>query len=199
MTDNEIKDMLNEIRLEKAMSAELAATPTVIKKTGVFDTVDRIYGDIGSLYAKTPQQPQQDPNAPGGPGGAPPGGDMGGALHMDSLGGGGDMGGDIGGETAEGPMSEAPEMDSGEPLQETHKSFTERYFELLTESQKKSEDEMEDVVYYIGKNMNLSEEIERNIDILENVADSLEKNQEIIEESLEEIKTNPEVKSILEE
>lgn len=199
MTDNEIKDMLNEIRLEKAMSAELAATPTVIKKTGVFDTVDRIYGDIGSLYAKTPQQPQQDPNAPGGPGGAPPGGDMGGALHMDSLGGGGDMGGDIGGETEEGPMSEAPEMDSGEPLQEIHKSFTERYFELLTESQKKSEDEMEDVVDYIGKNMNLSEEIERNIDILENVADSLEKNQEIIEESLEEIKTNPEVKSILEE
>ena len=45
MSDTEIKDMLTEIRLEKAMAAELAATANIIKKTGIFDSVDRIYGD----------------------------------------------------------------------------------------------------------------------------------------------------------
>ena len=200
MTDSEIKDMLNEIRLEKAMAAELAATPTIIKKTGLFDTVDRIYGDIGSLYAKTPQAPQNqegEPGGPGGPGGVP-GGDMGGALHMDSLGGGGEEVGDINGETEEGPMSSAPEMDSGEPLQETRKSFTERYFELISEADKRERDE-EEVVDYIGKNMNIRENIENGIQVLQNVSNDLSRNQKLIEEDLQEIKENPEIKSILEE
>ena len=35
LSDNEIKDILGEIRLEKAMAAELQMTPAIIKKTGL--------------------------------------------------------------------------------------------------------------------------------------------------------------------
>ena len=45
MSDTEIADNLNEIRLEKALAAELQLTQQVIKKTGIFDPTDRIYGD----------------------------------------------------------------------------------------------------------------------------------------------------------
>lgn len=44
-SDDEIKQDLIEQRMEKAASAELANTANVIKHTGMFDTVDRIYGD----------------------------------------------------------------------------------------------------------------------------------------------------------
>ena len=60
LSDNEIKDILGEIRLEKAMAAELQATPMIIKKTGMFDTVDRIYGDYEAMNNPQQMQPQQD-------------------------------------------------------------------------------------------------------------------------------------------
>jgi hypothetical protein len=44
--DNEIKQDLLEQRMEKAAAAELANSASVIKHTGMFDTVDRIYGDM---------------------------------------------------------------------------------------------------------------------------------------------------------
>ncbi len=80
-SDDEIKQDLLEQRMEKAASAELANTAAVIKHTGMFDTVDRIYGDIEAAKA-------------GGAGGGEEGGDTGGA----GGGGGGFGGGGIGGE-----------------------------------------------------------------------------------------------------
>ena len=45
-SDDEIKQDLLEQRLEKATSAEMENTANVIKHTGTFDVVDRVYGDI---------------------------------------------------------------------------------------------------------------------------------------------------------
>lgn len=50
--DNEIMENLKEIRLEHALSTELAKTNQIIKKTGIFDPVDRIYGDPNAEYSE---------------------------------------------------------------------------------------------------------------------------------------------------
>ena len=111
-SDKEIKENLEEIRLEKGIAAELEKTSQIIKKTGIFDTVDRIYGEPGAEYADE-QQGQGgmgDDNGMGGVGAPPPApmggeGDIGGDLG--DLGAPGDdgMGGDIAG--AEGSMPTA--------------------------------------------------------------------------------------------
>lgn len=46
LTDEEIKQNLLEIRMEKAVAIELENTGNVIKHTGLFDKVDKLYGDI---------------------------------------------------------------------------------------------------------------------------------------------------------
>lgn len=45
-SDDEIKEDLLEQRMEKAAAAEMANTANVIKHTGMFDNVDRLYGDF---------------------------------------------------------------------------------------------------------------------------------------------------------
>lgn len=151
MSDSEIKDMFNEIRLEKAMAAELQMTANIIKHTGIFDTVDNIYGDYDAMAngAQTQQQQQQGGDMLGGGGGGGMLGGLGGAP-MDDL--GGDMGGDfdmgapgtegmpdMGGAPGETGMEGAPAADSGAPLLESIKrnkvkNFTKKYFEMLSEN-----------------------------------------------------------------
>lgn len=46
MSDDDIKQDLLEQRMEKAAAAELANSANVIKHTGMFDVVDRVYGDF---------------------------------------------------------------------------------------------------------------------------------------------------------
>ena len=174
LSDAEIKDMLNEIRLEKAMAAELEQTGAIIKHTGIFDTVDNIYGDYEAMN-NPPQQQQGNGDdklgAGGGPGGMGAPGDMGGSLMSDSLGGGADMtsGPDMAsGQEGSTGMDSAPNADSGIPMEGVHrnnkpilnekKSFIKRYFDLLNESQKKDEgyDDLEDFdekESYIHKNV----------------------------------------------
>jgi uncharacterized membrane protein YgcG len=91
-SDDEIKQDLLEQRMEKAAAAELANSANVIKHTGMFDTVDRIYGDY-ELALKG-----------GGSGGGEEGGEEGGGA-----GGGGGLGGSFGG----GGMGEE-DLDFGE-------------------------------------------------------------------------------------
>ena len=45
MSDEEIKLDLQQQRFEKALSGELEGTKEVIKKTGLFNTVDKLYGE----------------------------------------------------------------------------------------------------------------------------------------------------------
>jgi hypothetical protein len=72
-SDDEIKLELQQIRMERAVSAELDNTATIITKTGIFDTVDKLYKTVSGGTATA--------GAAGGEAGAPPppGGDLGGA------------------------------------------------------------------------------------------------------------------------
>jgi hypothetical protein len=94
-SEDEIKTDLEQQRLERAASKELEATPEVIKKTGFFDKIDKLYGEIDT----TPAEP-----AGGGEEGGDMGGDFGGGGGGFGGGGGGldfgggDLGGDFGGE-----------------------------------------------------------------------------------------------------
>ena len=149
--------MLTEIRLEKAMAAELAATANIIKKTGIFDSVDRIYGDYEAMNNPQAQQAQAegDEEGLGGGGGGFGGGDFGGDMDMDLGEPGSSDEGDLGGDMGETDMDNAPGADVGEPLMENSdrrlrmitekkkrdsfkpiKTFTKRYFDMLEESLK---------------------------------------------------------------
>ena len=158
LSDNEIKDILGEIRLEKAMAAELQATPMIIKKTGLFDTVDRIYGDYEAMNSPQQAQPQQDQGMGGlmGAGGGMMGGGLGGDL------GGGDMdldgtpdGMEGGSSTSSTDMASAPAASAGQPLQETMtrksagKSVIDQYLDMLTEKQRKEDEDNSEEVYTI--------------------------------------------------
>jgi len=85
-SDNDIKQDLLEQRMEKAAGAEIANTAQVIKHTGYFDTVDRIYGDIDAAM-------QGGAAAGGAEGGAEAGG---GSASAGGLGGGFGGGGTTG-------------------------------------------------------------------------------------------------------
>jgi len=104
-SDNEIKQDFLEQRIEKAASAELQNSSNVIKHTGVFDVVDRIYGDMDLALKGGGAAP-----ADGEDGGASAGG---GGGSIGSLGGGFGGGGtaegdlDFGGD--EGTEGETPE------------------------------------------------------------------------------------------
>ena len=63
-SDDEIKNELLQIRMERAVSAELDNTATIITKTGIFDTVDKLYKTVTGGTAPA--------GAIGGEGGAPP-------------------------------------------------------------------------------------------------------------------------------
>lgn len=155
MSEKEIKDMLLEIRLEKGMAAEIASTQSIIKKSGVFDPVDRIYGDFIALNSDNPPQAQEgnDNGLGGGPkggGGAPlPGG-----MDMDLGEPGAEENGDISGEEGTMDMGAAPKADNGGPMEnaapvkplilEKVKSFTAKYLDLLAESEIKDDDEYVD-------------------------------------------------------
>lgn len=99
-TDKQISDNLEELRLEKALAAELEQTAAIIKRTGFFDKVDNLYGEPGAEYGNNAGGQGQD-DGMGGGGGGPLGGGMAGGLDDGGL--GDDMGGDMTG--AEGDMS----------------------------------------------------------------------------------------------
>lgn len=98
-SDKQISDNLEELRLEKALAAELEKTAMIIKRTGLFDKVDNLYGEPGAEYSDTAGgQGQED----GMGGGGAPGGGMAGGLDLgDGM--SDDMGGEMSG--AEGDMS----------------------------------------------------------------------------------------------
>lgn len=107
-SDKDIKENFEEIRLEKALAAEYEKTAQIIKRTGIFDTVDRIYGEPGAEY-----QEEQGGGQEGGPDGGPMGGGgFGGGL--DDFGApGGDEGLEVGGEEGTEPVQDMGKEQSG--------------------------------------------------------------------------------------
>ena len=137
MSDKEIADNINEIRLEKALASELEKTSQIIKRTGIFDPVDNIYGEAGAEYSEVEGGEEGEGGGFGGGGGGFGGGgaDFGSDLDMMDEPGGDDMG-DIMGEPGSVDMSEAPAADNGtlEPTTPTTESLSKSNKPLLTEN-----------------------------------------------------------------
>jgi len=70
--------------MEKAAASELENTANVIKYTGLYDKVDRIYGDM-EMAKKGGQLEEEDPEGGGGSGGAGGGGGFGGGFDAPDL------------------------------------------------------------------------------------------------------------------
>jgi hypothetical protein len=102
-SDDEIKQDLLEQRMEKAAAAELENTANVIKNTGMFDKVDRIYGDIEVAKQGGAAEGEGEDSEGGGPSGGGGGGFGGGGFGEEDL----DFGEEGGAEDIEG----APEGD----------------------------------------------------------------------------------------
>ena len=111
-SDKDIQNNLEEIRLEKALAAELEKTTQIIKKTGIFNSVDYMYGEPGAEYQED-QQPQNQGDAMGGGFGGgsmptmsdtPMGDEMGEVDELGNLGATED--GEINGNEGEIPMTD---------------------------------------------------------------------------------------------
>jgi hypothetical protein len=191
-SEREIKENLEEIRLEKGIAAELEKTTQIIKKTGIFDNVDRIYGEPGAEYVED-QQGQGGMGDDGmGGGGAPPmggGGDIGGEL--DGLGApGADDQGDIGGMEGSMPTADMGTggdtgMDTGgEPpmenryrgkkvINESLDRMFDKYLSKLNEhTLSPKETKYERVEVYDGNSFLINEEFDKMIDALGKFVDT---------------------------
>ena len=137
-SDNDIKQDLLEQRMEKAAAAELANSANVIKHTGMFDVVDRLYGDM-KLALKgggTPPEGAEGGAAGGGGGGAVGGGGGfgGGGVSPEDL----DFGSE-GGETPEGgagAAGETPEAGAEGAAGETPEAGAETTAEAIKKVEK---------------------------------------------------------------
>ena len=94
MSDEEISLDLQQQRIEKAAAAELANTPSVIPKTGVFDKVDKIYGVKNGEGGPVPSEGGQETGNEFGGGPSPFG-------SGPEIGGGNEIGGETPPEGAE--------------------------------------------------------------------------------------------------
>lgn len=198
LSDSEILDMVNEIRLEKAMAAELASTQNIIKKTGVFDKTDRIYGDFDAMYGdgESGQDAQSGDAAAGG--GMPTGGGVGAMPPMGDIGA---EGGDMGGEEGSIDMGAAPSADGGAsapsggeqaPLSESWlkdrkyaniMSFTKTYFNMLHENSIDKEYEIPE----INTGGIILEEVDKLVGKIDEMVDSdLENIEDDIDDKLED-------------
>lgn len=104
-SDNDVILDLQQQRLERAIGFELTNTQNIIKRSGVFDEVDKKYG--------IPEEERKKLESQGALGGEQPGGDMGGGL---------------GGSPSPAP---APEAGGEGPLSESKKD---KIFSMLGES-----------------------------------------------------------------
>jgi hypothetical protein len=121
-SDEEIRLDLQQQRIERAVGEELKATPTVITKTGIFDNIDKLYGNTSGATATTGAA-----TTPGG--GEELGGGMG-AFSAPPPSGGGE---ELGGLPPEGGAGEvAPPPPTGGEV--TPESLMARNMNLLVES-----------------------------------------------------------------
>jgi hypothetical protein len=147
-SDKQISDNLEELRLEKALAAELENTASIIKRTGLFDKVDNLYGEPGAEYGNNAGGQGQEGGMDGG---GAPGGGMPGGLDM-----GDDMGDDMGGEMpgAEGDMSmddaaASEGADDGGGTEQLNEAFFNRLMQKTIKDKKElKQDLMEKTKHY---------------------------------------------------
>jgi len=148
-SSEEILEDLEQQRLEKAASAELEQTPNIIKNTGFFKKVDKLYGELPMDQGE------------GAEAGAE-GGDTGGGFGGDTGGFGGDTGGGFGDDTGGGFGDEAGGEEAG-GFGEGFRGDEDVIDKLLLEGKKKNED-----ISMMTKGIDelLNEENEDNSDLL---------------------------------
>ena len=140
MDDKEIADNLEELRLENALAGELKKTFQIIKRTGIFDPVDNVYGEAGAEYSDTPEEGADDGSVMGG-GSSSAGAAIGGG---DVDFGEEDMGGEESDNGQEGEMDienaaneDNGSIEGGQPEQ-ANENLGSRYMKkLLTETLRK--------------------------------------------------------------
>jgi len=159
MSEEDIRLDLEQQRLEKAAAAEMEQTAEVIKKTGIFDRVDKLYGDFDALIS--------------GAGEAEVGADTGG----EDTGGGFDFGG---GEDTGG----APE--TGEPAP-TEESINKKDNLLLEQNKKLYENKIKKYQNIYLKRLTESLENKKNVYDLDNVEDNTDKLNKKIEDITKQI------------
>lgn len=181
-SDKDIKENLEEIRLEKGIAAELEKTAQIIKKTGIFDTVDRIYGEPGAEYMDDQQGGMPGQGGPGGGGGggmgAPPPAPTDFGSEMDNLGAPGaedtgDMAGqegsipttDMGTEGAEQP-NEAISRKGKKVITEQSNLFEQYLSSLTGHTTSPKETKYERVKVYDSDSLLINEEFDKMIDAL---------------------------------
>jgi hypothetical protein len=131
-SDEEIKLDLQQQRIEMAVGAELTNTATIITHTGIFDNIDKLYGNPASGATAGGAAPSSPP-PPGGGGGFGGGGDLGGG--MEDL-GGPEPGPEPGGpEPGGAPEAAAPEAEV------TPESFNRDNLKILVERSNMTEDD----------------------------------------------------------
>ena len=162
MSEEEIRNDLEQQRLEKAAAAEMEQTANIIKKTGIFDRVDKLYGDFSALTGA----------APAAEGGAETGGEEAGGGF-----GGGELSG-FGAEPAGGGATETTPEPA--PTEESIKK-TEN---LLLEQNKRRYEEK--VKKYQGIYLNrLMESLDKDERVF--TIDSIEKDTEVLNSKISDM------------
>jgi hypothetical protein len=133
-SDEEIKLDLQQQRIEMAVGAELTNTATMITHTGLFDTIDKLYGNKVSGATAGGAAPSSPP-PPGGGGGFGGGGDIGGGME--------DLGApEPGGAPEAGaPEAGAPEAAAPPEAELTPESFKRDNLKILVEQGSLTEDD----------------------------------------------------------
>jgi hypothetical protein len=200
-SNDEIKKDLLEQRMEKAASSELANTPNVIKHTGMFDDVDKIYGNYEAAL-----QGGGEAQAGGAEGGAAPvssgggfggggGLDLGGGTETPELGGetGAEAGTETGGETAgatppaetagaEAPSPEATLTESinlldgrkkllNDKLTKRTTKYNNRFVDLIESVDKLDETKPVDNIKIYDKNVKINDDINQIINDIDKMLD----------------------------
>ena len=139
-SDKEIADNLEELRLENALAGELKKTFQIIKRTGIFDPVDNVYGEAGAEYSDTPEEGADDGSVMGGgsssAGAAIGGGDV--DFGEEDLGGEEMDNGQEGEMDIENAANEDNGGVEGEQPEQANENLGSRYMKkLLTETLRK--------------------------------------------------------------
>jgi hypothetical protein len=164
MSEEDIRNDLEQQRLEKAAAAEMEQTANVIKKTGIFDRVDKLYGDFSALTGGATSE-----------GGGEGGGDTGGEM----AGFGGESGGlESAADSLAGGEASAAETETAV------ESTKDKKDNLLLEQEKRKYEEK--VKKYQGMYLNrLMESLDKDEKIFN--LDDVEKDTEILNSKISDI------------
>ena len=131
-SDEEIKLDLQQQRIEMAVGAELTNTATIITHTGIFDNIDKLYGNPASGATAGGAAPSSPP-PPGGGGGFGGGGDLGGGME--------DLGAPEPGPEPSGPEPGGAPAAATPEAEVTPESFNRDNLKILVERSTMTEDD----------------------------------------------------------